>query len=83
LQFIGGFKEFIRYFFKFQGKTIFKIVIFYLAKTKEKEVKISFEHLGYEWLPYKEALSKLTFKNAKDILQKANEFLSREGLSSS
>lgn len=83
LQFIDGFKELIRYFFKFQGKTIFKIVTFYLVKTKEKRVKISLEHLGYKWLSYKEALSKLTFKNAKEILQKANEFLSREGLPSS
>jgi len=82
IKFIEGFKEWIKYFFKFKGKTVFKIVTFYLVETKNKDVKISFEHIGYQWLPYKEALEKLTFKNAKEILQKANEFISKKGLSS-
>jgi len=46
-----------------------------LAETKTKDVKVSFEHLGYEWLTYQEALKKLTFKNAKEILKKANDYL--------
>jgi len=75
LKFIEGFKEWIKYFFRFKGKTIFKIVTFYLAKTKTEKVKTSFEHIGYEWLPYKEALATLNFKNAKEILEKAHNFL--------
>ncbi len=75
IKFIKGFKEWIRYFFKFKKETIFKIVIFYLAKTKTKEVKISPEHIGYRWLSYKKALEQLTFDNAKDILKKANDFI--------
>jgi len=39
LKFVEGFKEWIKYFFKFKGKTVFKIVTFYLVETKEKEVK--------------------------------------------
>ncbi len=65
---------------------VFKIVDFYLAETKTphqnkfgagqaKDVKISFEHRGYVWLPYKKALKRITYKNAKAILRKANEFL--------
>ncbi|MBZ9578705.1 NUDIX domain-containing protein [Patescibacteria group bacterium] len=77
LRFIEGFKEWIQYFFKFKGKTVFKIVIFYLAETKTKKVRTSFEHIGYKWLPYEEALAKLTFKNAKEILKKANNFLDK------
>jgi hypothetical protein len=46
-----------------------------LAETKEKNVQISFEHIGYEWLPFEEALERLSFQNAKEILKKANEFL--------
>jgi len=38
-------------------------------------VKVSFEHIGFKWLPYEEAIEKLTFKNAKDILKKANDYL--------
>ena len=75
IEFTPGFKETIKYFFKFQGKTIFKTVVFYLAQTKTKEVKISEEHIDYKWLPHNEAIKRLTFKNAKDILKKANNFL--------
>ena len=75
LEFIEDFKKWIKYFFRHKGKTVFKIVTFYLAETKTKEIKISFEHIGYKWLPYEEALKQLTFKNAKEILEKANSFL--------
>lgn len=75
IKFIEGFKEWIKYFFRHKGKNIFKIVTFLLAETKEKKIKISFEHLGYEWLPYEEAIEQLSFKNAKEILRKANAFL--------
>jgi 8-oxo-dGTP pyrophosphatase MutT (NUDIX family) len=75
LEFVEGFKEWIKYFFKAEGKTVFKIVTFYLAKTKTKDVKISFEHIGYEWLVYQDALKRLTFDNAKEILKRANQFL--------
>ena len=80
IEFIKGFKEWIKYFFKWKGKNILKFVTFYLAETKTKNVKISFEHLGYEWLPYQDALEKLTFKNAKEILKKANDFLSKQSI---
>lgn len=59
------------------GEWIFKLVIFYLAETKTKEVKISFEHIDYKWLLYEEALKQLTYKNSKEILKKANNFLTR------
>ena len=75
IKFVEGFKEWIKYFFKFKGKNIFKIVTFYLAETKNKNVKISFEHIGYQWLPYEKAIKKLTFENTKEILKKANDYL--------
>lgn len=80
IKFIEGFKETIKYFFKFRGKNILKFVTFYLAKTEEKNVIISGEHIGFQWLPYKEALNQLTFKNAKEILKKANEYLSKKSV---
>lgn len=75
IEFIPGFKESIKYFYKKAGKTIFKTVVFFLAKTKEREVRVSSEHNSYKWLPFEEAFSKITFENAKEILQKANNFL--------
>jgi len=77
IEFMDGFKETIRYFFRFEEKNILKFVTFYLVQTHNKDVKISGEHLGFQWLPYEEATEKLTFKNAKEIIRKANEFLSK------
>jgi len=75
IKFVEGFKGWIKYFFKFEGKNIFKIVTFFLAETETQEVKISFEHKGFEWLEYEKATDRLSFKNAKEILKKANDFL--------
>jgi len=82
---IKGFKEWIKYFYRntygldeTEKKKVpwtFKIVTFYLAETKTEEVKISFEHIGYKWLPYEQAFGQLTFKNAKEILKKAHHYL--------
>ncbi len=77
IKFVDGFKETIKYFFKWQGKNVLKFVTFFLAETKEKKVTISFEHIGYQWLPFEEAMKKLTFQNSREILKKANEFLKK------
>ena len=75
IQILEGFKKTIKYFFRWQGKTILKFVVFYLAKTEEEEVKISFEHIGFEWLSFEEALNCLTHKTAKEVLEEAHYFL--------
>lgn len=80
IDFIEGFRKRITYFFKEsykrkKGPLVFKEVIFYLAETKYKDVRISPEHIGFAWLSYNEAFRKITFKNAKEILNKANDFL--------
>lgn len=69
------FRETIRYFFQKEGKKVFKEVVFYLAQVKSKKVTLSFEHLGFTWLPFEKALDAITYKNAKIILQKAHLFL--------
>ncbi|KPJ71709.1 hypothetical protein AMJ50_01070 [Parcubacteria bacterium DG_74_3] len=76
-EFIPGFQESIKYFFRLGNKTIFKIATFSLAETKEKEVKISWEHVGFRWLPYQDALEQITFPNTKGILKKAHCFLTK------
>ncbi len=75
VNFLEEFRTTIKYFFRAGGKTIFKIVVFYLAETRTKEIKLSFEHIGYSWLPYEEALREITFKNAKEVLKKAHDFV--------
>ena len=78
IEFIAGFKEWFKYFYKFKSENIFKIVTFFLAEAKTEKVKISYEHIGYKWLLYQEALNQLTFKNAKEVLKKANEYLIKQ-----
>jgi bis(5'-nucleosidyl)-tetraphosphatase len=75
IRFVEGFKEWIKYFFKLKGKTIFKIATFLLVETGQKKVEISFEHKGFKWLSFEEALKQITHKNGKEVLKKANNFL--------
>jgi len=79
-RFIDGFREKIEYFYRRQGTTIHKEVVFFLIQTRKEEVKISYEHVGYTWLNYQHALEKLTFKNAKNVLQKAHNMLKARGI---
>ena len=82
IKFISGFKEWTKFFFKLKGKNIMKIATFLLSETKTKEVKLSYEHKDYAWLNYEEALDRLTFKNAKEILKKANSFIKKNVIAS-
>jgi len=75
LKFIPDFREKIKIFYRKGDKLVLKEIIFYLAETKTKRVKISFEHNDYAWLPFQKALKKLTYKKSKEILKKANELL--------
>ena len=76
IEFIDGFAESVEYDFRFKKENIHKKVIFFLAKTDEKNIKLSHEHNDYLWLEYSNALKKTTFENAKNVLSKANQFLS-------
>ena len=76
IEFIDGFEESVEYDFRFKKEDIHKKVIFFLAKTDEKNIKLSHEHNDYIWLEYNDALKKTTFENAKNVLSKANKFLS-------
>ena len=76
IEFVDGFDESVEYDFRFKKEDIHKKVIFFLAKTEEKDVRLSHEHNDYLWLEYNDALKKTTFANAKNVLSKANEFLS-------
>jgi len=75
LEFVEGFEEKINYDFQFEGEVIQKEVVFFLAKTKTSSVNVSHEHLDYTWLDYENALKKITYQNAKNILSKVNNLI--------
>jgi len=72
---IEGFEEYVEYDFRFKNEVIHKKVIFFLAKTDVRKISLSHEHDDYLWLGYSDALKKITFRSAKNILSKANKFL--------
>ena len=76
ITFIENFEEWIEYNFNHQGELVQKKVVFFLAETKTKEVKISHEHSGYTWMDYNSSMEKTTFDNAKTVLTKAQKLLS-------
>ena len=75
IRILGGFQETIKYFFVFKGNRVLKTVVFFVGETKEEKINISFEHIGFKWLPFKKAIETLTIEKAKETLAKANCFL--------
>ncbi len=73
VSFIDGFEDKIEYYYQHNGESVHKEVVFFLAKTGTIDVIISHEHLDYVWLQYDEALQKLTYKNAQNLLRKIRE----------
>ncbi|MCD6170913.1 MAG: NUDIX domain-containing protein [Thermoplasmata archaeon] len=78
LKIIDGFKEKISYFYKKEGKTIFKEVIYFLVESFSMDVRLSYEHTDYAWLKYEDAINKITYDGDKKILMKANQFLNEK-----
>jgi len=77
ITFLENFEEWIAYNFQYQGELVQKKVVFFLAETKTKEVKISHEHLNYIWVDYNTAMEKTTFDNARTVLTKAQALLTK------
>jgi bis(5'-nucleosidyl)-tetraphosphatase len=77
LAFIEGYRQPISYYYKRAGRTVYKEVIFYLVEAHTDAVRLSREHVGFDWLGYDRALERLTYKNAKETLRKAHEFLEK------
>ena len=74
VEFIDGFKEEIEYYFYADNQEIHKKVIFFLGKTKTIDIILSHEHLDFIWLDFNNALEKITYKNAKNLLKKSRNF---------
>lgn len=71
-----SFEQKINYFFKDrEGKLVHKTVLYFCAESQTKEVSVSEEHLTYLWLPFNEAFHKVTYSNAKQLLQMVEQHL--------
>jgi 8-oxo-dGTP pyrophosphatase MutT (NUDIX family) len=86
IEIIDDFKEHNKFFFKVKynyqlkrglekGQNVMKIVTYFLAEAKKGEVELSHEHEDYTWLNYPEILERITYKNDKELVEKAYKFL--------
>ena len=83
LKFYNDFKAYEKFVFGrgrgVKKQKVFKIVIFYLAETRQPLIKISKEHNGYGWFTYKEAMKLLSkYKDSQRILTQAHEVLQKK-----
>ena len=72
-----GFKHRIEYNFQKGNEIVPKEVIFFLAESNTKEVKLSSEHENFVWLNSDLAFNKLTYTNAKEVLVAVITFLEK------
>ena len=64
LKFIENFKTYEKFFYSRGKEKILKVVILYLAETKQPKITVSWEHEGYGWF---------SFNEAKKLLEKYQE----------
>lgn len=77
-QLLPGFKQSLSYFFKeHDGMLIHKTVTFFVGESQEQKVILSDEHTDFGWFDFKSSLAKFSFKNAKEMLTYAHNFLEK------
>lgn len=78
IKILQKFNHTLKWFYQFEGKTIFKEAIYLLAKIKNQDkfkVKINHEHEKFEWMSYEKAMQETKKKSNKEMLEKANQFI--------
>lgn len=75
VHFFPGFRQRMRYSYRRAGEEVRKVVIYFLAETAGEQVTLSHEHCGFAWAGYEDAMRRLTFRTAKELLTKAQKFL--------
>ncbi len=73
VKFVDGFENKVQYHYQRDGELVNKEVVFFLAKTSTEHVEISHEHLAFIWLSFNDAMNKLTYKTAQNLLKKVRE----------
>jgi len=74
---VPGFKEEVNWHYKREGepKARYKEVVYFLIRSKNKEVKLSYENIDFRWLPFKKALALPAFPHVGRVLKKAHDYL--------
>lgn len=76
VSFVDGFEEVVEYEFESGGGLVQKSVVFFLGQTRTRDVTISHEHRDHAWMAYGDAAGRVTFGNARRVLERARARLS-------
>ncbi|HJM17913.1 MAG TPA: NUDIX domain-containing protein [Candidatus Thalassarchaeaceae archaeon] len=74
-----GWKKRTEYTFSRKGRKIPKQVFWYLAETNQLEVTLSHEHTNFLWLELNQAEHQVTFKQEKELVISARDYLAKAG----
>ena len=70
VELMDDFRHEIVYFFRPPGRGLVrKTVVFFIGEVESEKVKISHEHVGYEWLRGAEAVGRVKYPTAKDVMR--------------
>lgn len=76
---VGRFQRDMHYaFYSSKKGHIAKTVTYFLGRTRAEKVTLSEEHEGSAWLPYEAAMQRLTYDNAREVLQAAWESMAKQ-----
>ena len=76
VRFCNGFKESISYIDRFNN--VKKTVVFFVCEAVSSKVKYFCDEVEeHLWLEYEDALKRLTYENAVNVLKKASSFLKK------
>src|SRR6266852_2198648 len=73
IKFVDGFEDKVEYHYQRNGELVHKQVVFFLARTSTSDVKLSHEHLNFMWLGFNDAMQKLTYKTAQNLLKRVKD----------
>ena len=77
--FLPGFRDDNKYFFYRGRQRVSKSVGIFVGRSDTLDVRISEEHIGYEWLAYDDAVRKIKFRNMRALFAKALDYIRRYG----
>lgn len=69
---IPGFRRVLNYYYRRKdGALVSKTLILFLGEALGKEVSTSWEHEGFEWLDFEDAVKRIKYHGYKKVLEEA------------
>lgn len=73
---VPGFRTVVRYTFRRDSDPVYKEVVLFLARTEEEGEPFREEVEDMVWLPFQEAVNRITFPEQREALRQAEAWLS-------